>query len=151
MPDADQPRSTVDRVRHVLTRLAADVDLWVATASADGRPHLVPLSFLWRDGRLVLATAERSVTVRNLRHSGQVRLALDGTRDVVLIEGDVAIAAAGDIDPDVADAYAAHAGWDPRTDGANTWLVVTPTSVRSWREANELAGREVMRDGAWLA
>jgi hypothetical protein len=51
----------------------------------------------------------------------------------------------------VADAYAAHAGWDPRTDGGTTWLVVTPTRIRAWREANELAGREVMRDGAWLA
>lgn len=151
MPDADPPRSTADRVRDVIARLAADVDLWVATASADGRPYLVPLSFLWHDERVVLATPERSLTIRNLRRGGQVRLALDGTRDVVLIDGEVAFATAGDIGPAVADAYAAHAGWDPRTDGGTTWLVVTPTRIRAWREANELAGREVMRDGAWLA
>lgn len=104
MPDADPPRSTADRVRDVIARLAADVDLWVATASADGRPYLVPLSFLWHDERVVMATPERSLTIRNLRRGGQVRLALDGTRDVVLIDGEVAFATAGDIGPAVADA-----------------------------------------------
>jgi len=27
---------------------------------------------------------------------------------------------------------------------------VTPTEIRAWREANELAGRLLMRDGVWL-
>lgn len=144
-------RSTAERVRHAQARLAADVDLWVATASADGDPYLVPLSYLWHEGRIVMATTERSATVRNLRRGGPVRLALDGLRDVVLIDGDVAFVLAADIEPGVAEAYVAHAGWDPRPDTAYTWLVVTPTRVRSWREVNELPGREVMRDGAWLA
>jgi hypothetical protein len=138
-------------VRDALARLAADVDLWVATASAEGEPYLVPLSYLWHDGRIVMATAGRTATVRNLRRGGPVRLALDGLRDVVLIDGDVAFVAAADIDPALADAYAAHAGWDPRTDPATTWLVVTPTRIRAWREVNELPGREVMRAGTWLA
>jgi hypothetical protein len=144
-------RSTAERVRHSQARLAADVDMWVATASADGDPYLVPLSYLWHEGRIVMATAERSATVRNLRRGGPVRLALDGLRDVVLIDGDVAFMASADVEPAVAEAYVVHAGWDPRPDTAYTWLVVTPTRVRTWREVNELPGREVMRDGAWLA
>jgi hypothetical protein len=144
-------RSTAERIRHAQARLAADVDMWVATASADGDPYLVPLSYLWHEGRIVMATAERSATVRNLRRGGPVRLALDGLRDVVLIDGDVAFMASADVEPAVAEAYVAHAGWDPRPDTASTWLVVTPTRVRTWREVNELPGREVMRDGAWLA
>lgn len=151
MPALDPPRSTHERVRDTLARLAADVDLWVATASAEGEPYLVPLSYLWHDGRIVMATAGRTATVRNLRRGGPVRLALDGLRDVVLIDGDVAFVAAADIDPALADAYAAHAGWDPRTDPATTWLVVTPTRIRAWREVNELPGREIMRGGVWLA
>jgi len=144
------PRSTANRVRDVRARLATDVDLWAATASADGEPYLVPLSFLWHDARIVMATAERSATVRNLRQAGSgVRLALDGTRDVVLIDGAVEIVPAADVDPAVATAYAAHAGWDPRGNAANAWLVVTPSRIRAWREENELAGREIMRDGAW--
>jgi hypothetical protein len=144
-------RSTAERVRHAQARLATDVDLWVASASAAGEPYLVPLSYLWRDGRIVMATAESSATVRNLRSLGRVRLALDGLRDVVLIDGDVTFPAAADVEPAVVEAYVAHAGWDPRQDPATAWLVVIPTRVRCWREVNELPGREVMRDGAWLA
>jgi hypothetical protein len=151
VPTVDPPRSTTERVRHVVRRLAAEVDLWVATASAEGDPYLIPLSFLWHDGRIVMATSERTATVRNLRRGGQVRLSLDGLRDVVLIDGDVEFLPAGAVDRAVGDAYASHTGWDPRPDDANTWLVVTPTRIRSWREANELPGRVVMRDGAWLA
>jgi general stress protein 26 len=142
-------RSTAERVRHALARLATDVDLWVATASADGVPYLVPLSYLWHDGRILLATTERSTTVRNLRRDGRVRLSLDGTRDVVLIDGDAELVPGDAIAGDVADAYTDHAGWDPRTDPDTAWIVVTPTRIRSWREVNELAGREIMRDGAW--
>ncbi len=150
MPAVDPPRSTAERVRDLLGRLTTDIDLWVATASADGDPYLIPLSFLWHDERIVMATSERSVTARNLRRGGPVRLALDGLRDVVLIDGEVAFLPAGGIDPAVGHAYTTHAGWDPRPNAANTWLVVTPTRIRSWREENELEGRVVMRDGAWL-
>jgi nitroimidazol reductase NimA-like FMN-containing flavoprotein (pyridoxamine 5'-phosphate oxidase superfamily) len=142
-------RSIAERVRHALARLATDVDLWVATASADGVPYLVPLSYLWHEGRILLATSEHSATVRNLRNHGRVRLSLDGTRDVVLVDGDAELVPGEAIAGYVADAYAAHAGWDPRTDPETAWIVVTPTRVRAWREVNELPGREIMRDGAW--
>jgi nitroimidazol reductase NimA-like FMN-containing flavoprotein (pyridoxamine 5'-phosphate oxidase superfamily) len=147
--DRPPPRSTAERVRDTRARLAADVDLWVATASADGEPYLIALSYLWHEGRIVMATGERTATVRNLRAGSPIRLALDGLRDVVLIEGDTALAPVGEVDPAVADAYSAHAGWDPRADAETAWVVVTPRRIRAWREANELPGREIMRDGAW--
>lgn len=142
-------RSSAQRARDARGRLAVDVDLWVATASSDGEPYLIPLSYLWHDGRIVLATSDRSATVRNLRRDSRVGLSLDGTRDVVLIDGDAELVPADAVTSVVADAYAAHAGWDPRDDPGNAWIVVTPTRVRAWREVNELPGREVMRDGRW--
>ena len=151
MPALPPARSTAERVRHVVDRLRTDVDLWVATASPDGDPYLVPLSYLWHDDRIVIATSAGSLTVRNLRHGGRLRLSLDGTRDVVLIDGTAELVPADDIDSPVAEAYATHAGWDPRPDPETCWLVVTPTRIRSWREENELPGRVVMQDGAWLA
>ena len=143
------PRSTAERVRDTRARLAADVDLWVASAAADGAPYVIPLSFLWHDGTILLATTEHSATVRNVGRDGRVRLNLDGTRDVVLIDGLARIVPAEDIGAALADAYAAHAGWDPRDDPTTAWMVVTPTRIRAWREANELPGREIMRDGVW--
>jgi len=29
--------------------------------------------------------------------------------------------------------------------------VLTPRTILAWREENELAGREIMREGRWLA
>ena len=50
------PRSRAQRRRDTEHRLTHDVDLWVASASADGAPYLVPLSFDWDGEALLIAT-----------------------------------------------------------------------------------------------
>jgi hypothetical protein len=51
----------------------------------------------------------------------------------------------------VADGYASQAGWDPRTDsGDYVYLVFRPERIQVWREDEDLAGRTVMRNGAWV-
>ena len=82
-------RDARERKRDALHRLAHDIDLWVATADSDGIPYLVPLSYLWDGATLLLATPATSPTGRNLQASGEVRLGLGPTRDVVLITGTV--------------------------------------------------------------
>ena len=48
-------------------------------------------------------------------------------------------------------AYAGQADWDPRLEPATyVFLLVRPRRVQAWREVNELAGRVLMQDGAWL-
>jgi hypothetical protein len=47
------PRSRAQRRRDTEHRLTHDRDVWVASASADGAPCLVPLSFDW-DGEALL-------------------------------------------------------------------------------------------------
>ena len=44
----------------------------------------------------------------------------------------------------------AQADWDPRRDTGYVFLVLRPVRVQAWREANEIAGRTLMRDGSWL-
>ena len=74
-----------------------------------------------------------------------------GTRDVVLVEGTVEATPAGEIPTDVGDAFAAKAGFDPReARGSYHYFRVRPRAVQAWREVNELAGRDLMRDGRWL-
>ncbi|HEX8802867.1 MAG TPA: pyridoxamine 5'-phosphate oxidase family protein [Acidimicrobiales bacterium] len=143
-------RSTAERRRDVLARLAGDVDAWVPSSSADGRTHLVPLLFVWHGGRLSFATSGRSVTARNLARAGRARVALGPTRDVVVVDGTVEVEPVGAVAPDLADAYT-RVGWDPREDSASVFLHVTPVRIQAWREADELAGRDVMVDGRWLA
>lgn len=147
---APAPRDRAQRRRDVEARLATDVDVWVATASADGDPHLIPLSHHWDGETLLLATAADSPTGRNLARSGTVRLAAGHTRDVCLVEGTVQTLPMDAVDDARATAFAEHTGFDPR--GLRTpyhWYLVTPQRVLAWREENELAGRELMRDGRW--
>lgn len=126
------------------------IDGWVATASAGGAPHLVPLSLVWVDERVVISVETGSLTARNLTESGTARLAVGPTRDVVLIDAllDKAVDVAAD--DALGAAYAAQADWDPRRSRGYMFLVLRPIRVQAWREADETAGRTLMRDGSWL-
>ena len=145
------PRSRSRRRRDTEDRLAHDVDAWVASAASGGAAHLIPLSFDWDGETLVVATPADSPTGRNLRATRAVRLALGHTRDVCMIDG---VAEVLEIDalPDAdADRFAARSGFDPRDERAPyLWFRITPRRVQAWREADELPGRELMRDGRWL-
>ena len=85
------PRCRAQRRRDTERRLTHDVDLWVASASAEGAPYLVPLSFDWDGGALLTATPTESPTGRNLAATRAVRLGLGHTRDVSMIEGEVEV------------------------------------------------------------
>lgn len=110
----------------------------------------MPLSLAWTGELLVLATEARSATVRNLAATGRARLGLGATRDVVMVD---AVVEGAPVDVAVVDAFVAQADWDPREapEGTMTFLVLRPTRIQAWREANEIAGRTVFRDGRWLA
>jgi len=143
-------RSRSQRVADTLERLRRDVDLWVASASEDGEAYLVPLSYHWDGSTLTISTPSASPTARNLLRAGRARVALGQTRDVVIVEGTVEAFPIG-ADPELEEAHARSAGFDPRTlRDEYVYLRITPQEIQAWRESNELDGRLLMRDGAWL-
>jgi hypothetical protein len=147
-----EPRSRNQRRRDTEHRLAHDVDAWVASASADGVPYLVPLSFDWDGEALLLATPTDSATGKNLAATRDTRLGLGHTRDVIMIEGEVDVLEMHALPSERGDRFAARTGFDPRDAGsAYRWFLITPRRIQAWREENELAGRALMRDGTWLA
>ena len=153
MPPSPQsgPRSAAERRRDTEHRLRHDVDLWVASASSDGVPHLVPLSFDWDGRSLLLSTPLTSPTGQNLAATGTVRLALGHTRDVTLVDGVAEVLPLEALAPDQGDRFATRTGFDPRTSGpAYRWFRITPHRIQAWREVDELVDRELMRDGRWL-
>jgi tRNA-Thr(GGU) m(6)t(6)A37 methyltransferase TsaA len=146
------PRTAQRRKRDALDLLERDIDAWVASADpGDGTPYLVPLSFLWDGEHILLATPSSSPTGRNLQATGRVRLGIGPTRDLVLIEATVqAPVAAGEVPDEVGDAFAAKTGFDPRQLTGYLYFRLHPQRLQAWREANELEGRDLMRDGRWL-
>jgi hypothetical protein len=150
-PAPKAARSRAERRRDVERRLANDVDVWVASASADGGPYLVPLSFDWDGEALLVATPADSPTGRNLAATRTVRLALGHTRDVCMIDGEVEVLGIDALPRERGDRFAERTGFDPRALGGRyRWFRITPRRVQAWREENELSGRELMRDGRRL-
>src|SRR5689334_18433270 len=111
---APPPRSLEQRTQDTLARLEQDVDAWVATTGTDQVPYLVPLSFLWTDGSLVIATPGSNPTSRNIQATGRVRLAIGPSRDVVMIEGTAEVIPDEEAAGALGDAFTAKTGFDPR-------------------------------------
>jgi hypothetical protein len=145
------PRDAVTRKADTLATWAGPaVDVWVATASAAGVAHLVPLSLAWVDERLVVAVMETSRTARDITASGRARMAVGPTRDVTMVDARLERVVDVGESGRLGEAYAAQADWDPRGDSGYVFLVMRPERVQAWREADEIPGRTLMRDGTWL-
>ena len=141
------PRPLDVRKQDTLARLEQDVDAWVSTASPDGTPYLMPLSFLWSDGTLLLSTARTNPTARNLLANPVVQLTLGEVRDVIHVAGTVAVVEVSEAE---GDAFAAKAGFDPRPLANYPFFRVTPTKIQAWREVNELKDRVLLDNGTWV-
>jgi Pyridoxamine 5'-phosphate oxidase len=147
-----EARSRAERRSDTERRLDHDVDVWVASASPDGVPYLVPLSFDWDGEALLVATPADSPTGRNLAATGTVRVGLGLTRDVTMIDGEVEVLEIDGLPRERGDRFAARTGFDPRELATPyRWFRILPRRMQAWREVNELSDRMLMRDGRWLA
>jgi hypothetical protein len=141
--DECRPRSRAQRRRDTEHRLTHDNEVWVASASADGAPYLIPLSFDWDGEALLMATPTDSPTGRNLAATRAVRLGLGHTRDVSMIEGEVEVLGIDALPQERGDRFVARTGFDPRALATPyRWFRISPRRIQAWRE--------VMRDGRWL-
>ncbi|MFD9544445.1 pyridoxamine 5'-phosphate oxidase family protein [Streptomyces sp. NPDC060022] len=145
------PRGREERLRDTRAKLESDVDLWVATSGSPGGVHLIPLSYLWDGTAFLVSTPRASITGRNLLADQRVRLSLGPTRDAVVVDGIAEPVDVGGLAPGTGDAFAATTGFDPRgLDEPYQYFLIRPRRIQAWREANELQGRDLMRDGRWL-
>lgn len=151
------PREPARRKRDTLALLTRPaVDVWVATTTpgdtGPAQPYLVPVSLAWVDDRAVIAVDGTSRTARNLRATRTARLGVGPTRDVVLldVELETMLSVTDPAAHSIAEAYAEQADWEPRGSGAGYhYLVLRPVRIQAWREADEIPGRTLMRDGTW--
>jgi hypothetical protein len=128
----------------------------VATVSADGWPHAIPLWFVWHQGTLFVNTTRGNRTVRNLEADARAAVAIDDGERYDELRGAVLrgqmAEAGGDLDA-VTEAFGAKyfGGNQPHfTQWRNRFfLAMEPEHISSWdfRKIPEaLARRQVERD-----
>jgi hypothetical protein len=144
------PRSLEQRKADTLARLSSAEDAWVATAGGDFA-HLVPLSIWWDGEVLTMTTSAGAATARNAGETGWARVAVGETRDVVMIDGPVEVVPIDQAPESVRTGFVEARGWDPGWEtGEWVYLRIRPERVQAWREADEIEGRTLMREGQWL-
>ncbi|MEQ3553220.1 pyridoxamine 5'-phosphate oxidase family protein [Pseudonocardia nematodicida] len=82
------------RHAHVAHRLTTEPIVWLTTVGADGRPHPVPVWFLFADPDVVIFSRPDTAKVGRLRDRSAVALSLDtagGGADVLTADGDAAL------------------------------------------------------------
>jgi general stress protein 26 len=143
-------RTTAERIAATKARLESEDNVWIATASSAGNPHLVPLSLAW-DGKAILVTTPTgSPTVRNIIATGRARAALDDADDVAIISATAEAIPLTEVAPEVVESLVSRIGWDPReTSGDWSLIVLSPEMIHAWNSEPEIEGRTIMRNGEW--
>ena len=109
----------------------------LATVSPDGTPHVVPVSYIYRAGKLLVATDYTTKKYRNLRANDRVAFVVDVFRPNrgILVQGKGRIVEAG---PEFQEAYRLfyeRFSWvraDPWKEREAPFIVMEPTKKMSW-------------------
>ncbi len=144
-------RTSCERADHTRRRLETEPNVWLATASPDGDPHLVPLSLAWIDDQIVVATPSDTITAKNAAANGRGRATLDSADDVAIFDVAIDVVDYRTADRTLIGGYVTRVGWDPGdNDGEWSLLILTLLRGQAWNGPGEMAGRTIIRDGAWL-
>jgi len=49
----------------------------LATVREDGRPHVVPIWFVWNEGKIIFGTGDSSIKAKNIKCNPQVSICVD--------------------------------------------------------------------------
>jgi hypothetical protein len=144
-------RSVLQRKADVLATLERNGHAWLATA-AGSVPYVIVVQVVWDGESILVTTRESSRTARNLEHSRMARLALGDADDAIVIEATLERALPAVEATPPRTAFERAAGWDPGEQGPDWRLfVLRPTRIQAHRGYAEIEGRDVMKEGRWLA
>ncbi len=101
---------------------------------ADGRPHLIPIWFVWHEGKVWICTPKDSQKVININKNPQVAVALEEGTHPVILEGTAVLREEASMRDALAPVFERKYEWDFRTDDeADYHLVeITPSKILSW-------------------
>ena len=117
-----------------ISRLERENIIWIATTRPDGRPHLVPIWFVWHANKAWICTPRNSQKVRNLDTMPYISFSLEDGLKPVILEGTVVL----HFDPPwpaaIASLFAEKYDWDITSPDASDHMLieVTPQRMISW-------------------
>ena len=126
-------RRNPERWRALEARLSRESTIWLATVRGDGRPHLVPLWYVWLDGKLYVCTGRATQKYTNLIGNQSVALALPDPANVIVIEGEAHTAGRAQTDL-LAEHFYHKYEWDFLYDETADWrlIEITPFKIMAW-------------------
>ena len=134
---------THPKYSHVVQRLRAEPIIWLSSVRPDGRPHLVPVWFLWDGAAIFIFSQPQAQKLRNLRANPAVTLALEAADeggDIAILEGTATIGETRN-GASILPAYAAkyekpitQMGWtlETMTASYSRLIQVTPLRLIAW-------------------
>lgn len=115
-------------------RLERERNIWLCTVRADGRPHLIPIWFVWHDQKVWVCTPAGTQKHVNIQRNPHVAAALEDGATPIILEG----LAAERNDPATREAlnpvFMRKYEWDfVHDDDADYLLIaITPTKLLAW-------------------
>ncbi len=126
-------------------RLGRELTIWVATVRDNGRPHLVPVWFVWLEDKMYIATGSDTQKFTNLYYNHAISLALPDTGNVLIIEGEAHVADYQTVEI-LADYFFHKYEWDFRHDDSALWrlIEITPRKIMSWGDEHDEDGVRIL-------
>lgn len=116
-------------------RLARGRNYWLVTTRPGGRPHLMPIWGVWREGAFWFSTGEKTVKARNLAANPSCVVAPDRADEAVIVEGTAEWVPASESLQPLWDAYKKKYAWDMNGTG---FYAVRPRAAFGFIEKGDL-------------
>ena len=120
-------------------RLAADRLYWVVTVGRGGRPRVRPIDGLYVDGTLYIGGSPETRWVREVGEHPHVTIHLDGTEEIIIVDGDAEVLTGVDHGLATALAAASNAKFPeyrmtPDFYRANGAIAIRPRKAIAWTD-----------------
>jgi hypothetical protein len=134
-------------MRAMNARLGREMEIWIGTVRADGRPHLTPVWFVWMEEemRLFIAISANSVKWINLIGNQNAVASLPDTANVLIIEGEAHVAPRATWEV-LGDYFYNKYEWDFRYDNSADYRLVeiTPHKILAWGDGHDQLGNRIL-------
>lgn len=115
-----------------VARLETQQVIWFASVRPNGRPHMVPVWFVWHSAKIYIGTDPKSVKSHNIQHNPAVVLALEDGVHPLICEGKEQVKAAP-LSEELLAAFYRKYEWDLGKEVQYNLIVeVTPEKWLNW-------------------